>query len=152
MAWSGSGLFVATLIDVLDATQLAVDLSSTSNKWALFDNAVTPDFDASAANAAYGAGVWASGEVSGTGYTAGGTAVASPTLTGASGVITYDQADTSWSNSTITGARGVLLYADGLAGNNAICAIDFGQAYSTSAGQFLIQWNAAGVFAVDLVP
>ena len=152
MAWSGSGLFVATLVDVLDATQLAIDLSSTSNKWALFDNTITPDFDASAANAAYGAGAWASGEASGTGYTAGGAAVASPTLTGSGGVMTYDQADTSWSNTTVTGVRGALLYADGLAGNNAICAIDFGQTYSTSAGQFLIQWNASGVWSIDLVP
>lgn len=152
MAWSGSGLFVATWIDILDATQLAIDLTSTSNKWALYDNTITPDFDATAADAAYGAGVWATGEVTGTGYTAGGTAVTSPTLTGASGVMTYDQADTSWPASTITGARGALLYADGLAGNNAICAIDFGSAYSTVNGALTIQWNAAGVFTLTLVP
>lgn len=152
MAWSGSGLFVATWIDILDATQLAIDLTSTANKWALFDNTITPDFNATAANAAYGAGVWATGEVTGTGYTAGGAAVASPTLTGASGVMTYDQADTTWPTSTITGARGALLYADGLAGNNAICAIDFGSTYSTSNGALTIQWNAAGVFQLDLVP
>lgn len=152
MAWGGSGLFVATLIDVLDASQLAVDLSLTTNKWALFDNTITPDFNASAANAAYGAGVWASGEASGTGYTAGGAAVGSPTLTGSGGIMTYDQADTSWASSTITGARGALLYADALAGNNAICAVDFGSAYSTSNGTLLIQWNASGVFTVDLVP
>ena len=152
MAWSGSGLFCATWIDILDATQLAVDLSLTTNKWALFTNSVTPDFDASAANAQYGAGVWASNEVSGTGYTAGGAAVASPTLTSSSGVITYDQADTSWSSSTITNARGTLLYADALAGNNAICAVNFGADYSTSNGTFLITWNASGVFTIDVVP
>lgn len=152
MAWGGSGLFVATWIDILDATQLAVDLSLTTNKWALFDNTITPDFNASAANSAYGAGVWASGEVSGTGYTAGGAAVASPTLTGSGGVMTFDQADTSWTSSTITNARGALLYADALAGNNAICAVDFGSSYSTSNGTLQITWNASGVFTIDFVP
>lgn len=152
MAWSGSGLFVATIIDILDATQLAVDLSSTANKWALYGTGVTPDYDASAANAAYGAGAWTSGETSGTGYTSGGIAVASPTLTGSSGVVTYDQADLSWSSSTLTGVGGALLYADGLTGNNAICAIDFGGSYSTSSGTLSVVWNAAGVFTLDLVP
>lgn len=152
MAWTGSGLFCATWIDILDATQLAVDLSLTTNKWAMFTNSVTPDFDASAANAQYAAGVWNANEVSGTGYTAGGTVTASPTLTSASGIMTYDQADTSWSSSTITSARGALLYADALAGNNAICAVNFGADYSTSNGTFLITWNASGVFTVDLVP
>jgi hypothetical protein len=152
MAWSGSGLFTATLIDVLDASQLAIDLSLTTNKWALFTNSVTPDFDAAVASAAYGAGVWATNEVSGTGYTVGGAAVASPTLTATGGVITFDQADTSWASSTITNARGGLLYADALAGNNAICAINFGADYSTSNGTFLIQWSASGVWTLDLVP
>ena len=149
MAVSGSGLYVVTLIDVLDATQLAVDLSSTGNKWALFTNSITPNFTT---DTAYGAAPYDANEVSGTGYTAGGAAVASPTLTGSSGVITYDQADTSWASSTITGARCALLYADGLAGNNAICLVDFGADYSTSNGAMSIQWNAAGVFSLDVVP
>lgn len=152
MAWSGSGLFCTPFIDVLDATQLAIDLSLTTNKWALFTASVTPDYDAAIANAAYAAGVWASNEVSGTGYTAGGTAVASPTLTSASGIVTFDQADTSWASSTITSARGGLLYANALTPKAAICAVDFGSAYSTSNGTFLITWSASGVFTLDLVP
>lgn len=152
MAWGGSGLFVAQWIDILDATQLAIDLSLTSHKWALFDNTITPNYDATEANARYGTGVWATGEISGTGYTAGGTVVASPTLTGATGVITYDHADTSWASSTITSARGALLYADALVNNNAIMAVDFGSAYSTSNGTFAIVWHANGIFTIDLVP
>lgn len=149
MAVSGSGLFVATVIDVLDATQLAVDLSLTTNKWAMFTNSITPNFTT---DTAYGSAPYNANEVSGTGYTAGGAAVASPTLTGSSGVMTYDQADTSWSSSTITNARCALLYADALAGNNVVCLVDFGQDYSTSNGLFQITWNASGVFTVDLVP
>ncbi len=152
MAWSGSGLFCAPFIDVFDATQLAIDLSLTTNKWALFTASATPDYNASAANAQYGVDVWSTNECSGTGYTAGGTVTASPTLTSSAGIVTYDQADTSWASSTITSARGGLLYADALAGNNAICAVDFGSSYSTSNGTFLVTWSASGVFTVDLVP
>lgn len=152
MAWGGSGLFVSNIIDVLDASQLPIDLSLTTNKIALFDNTITPNYDAAAASAAYAAGVWASGESSGTGYSAGGTAVASPTLTGASGIMTYDLADTSWTSSTITAARGCLLYANALTPKAGICAVDFGSAYSTVNGTFLITWNALGLFTIDLVP
>lgn len=149
MAVNGSGLFVATFVDILDNTQLAVDLTSTANKVALFTNSITPNFTT---DTAYGTGTYAANEVSGTGYTAGGVAVANPTLVGASGVITYDQDPTVWSNSTITNARCALIYADGLTGNNAIALVDFGNAFSTSNGTFQITWNAAGVFTLDLVP
>ena len=149
MAVSGSGLFVATFIDVLDDTQLAVDLSLSTNKWAMFTNSITPNYTT---DTAYGVAPYNANEVSGTGYTAGGAVTASPTLTGASGIMTYDQADTSWTTSTITNARCALLYSDALAGNNAICLVDFAADYSTVAGTFTIQWNASGVFTIDLVP
>lgn len=151
MSWSGSGLFVANFIDILDATQLAIDLSLTTNKIALFTNSVTPDYNASAANAAYGAGAWNANEASGTGYTAGGVNVASPTLTGSSGIMTFDLADPSWASSSIT-ARGLLLYANALTPKSAICAVDFGADYTTTNGTFLVQVNALGLFTIDLVP
>ena len=149
MAVAGSGLFVVNFIDVLDATQLAIDLSLSTNKWALFTNTITPNYTT---DTAYGVAPYNANEISGTGYTAGGAVTASPTLTGSAGIVTYDQADTSWTTSTITNARCALLYADALVGNNAICLVDFAADYSTSAGTFTIQWNASGVFTVDLVP
>lgn len=147
-----SGLFVATFVDALDTTQLAIDLDLDTHKVALFNNSVTPDFDAVAASAAYGAGVWATNEVSGTGYTAGGALLTGTTFTGAAGIATFDATDASWTTSTITNARGALVYADVLAGNNAIVCINLGADYSTSAGTLLVTWAAAGLFALDLVP
>lgn len=149
MAVAGSGLYCVTLIDVLDATQLAIDLSLTTNKMALFTNSITPNYTT---DTAYGVAPYNANEVSGTGYTAGGAAVASPTLTAASGIMTFDLADVQWTSSTITNARAMQLYADALAGNNAICLTDFGADYSTSNGTFLVTINAAGLFTVDLVP
>lgn len=150
MPVTASGLFVSTVIGALGAPQTAIDLSLVTNRIAMFTNAITPDFDA--AGAGYGLGVFAANEVTGAGYTAGGTTVTGPTLTGASGTMTFDLDDTTWAASTITGARCALLYADALAGNNAICLINFGADYSTVAGAFTIQWPLSGVFAVDWTP
>jgi hypothetical protein len=156
-----SGLFTNTWKDLLGSTQLAIDLSLTTHKLALFSNSITPDFDASSANAAYGAGQYASNEVSGTGWAAGGVALsalaaggtsASPTLTVSSGSLIYDMNDAAVSGTTLTNARCGLLYADALAGNNAILLVNFGADYSTVNGVFGIQWAAGGVFTLDLTP
>lgn len=152
MPVTASGLFVQTFVSVLGATQLAVDLSLTSNKVALFTNSITPDFDASTALAAYGSGAFSANEVSGAGYSAGGTAVSTPALTGSSGTMAFDLDDTTWAGATITNARCALLYAAALAGKNAICLVNFGADYSTVAGAFTIQWPLAGMFTVDWTP
>jgi hypothetical protein len=151
MAVSGSGLFCATILDVFDATGTVINLitPSTAHKWAMFTNTITPNFTT---DTAYAVAPYNANEVSGAGYTAGGTVVASPTFTASAGIVTYDQADTSWAASTITNARAGLLYADALAGNFAICLVDFAADYSTVNGTFLITWNALGVFTIDLVP
>lgn len=150
MAATLSGLYLLNWIDILDATQLAVDLSLTTNKIALFTNSITPSFSA---DTAYGVSPYNANEVSGTGYSAGGAVVASPTLTESpTGTMMYDLADQSWATSTITNARFALLYADALAGNNAICGITLGADYSTVAGTFLITWAATGMFTIDLTP
>ena len=150
MAITASGLFLATFIDVLDTTQLALDLDLESHKVAMFTNSITPNFST---DTAYAVSPYNANEVSGTGYTAGGTALTSTTVTESpTGSIMWDAADTSWASSTISSARGALIYADALAGNNAICLINFGADYSTTSGQFLITWASTGIFAADLTP
>lgn len=150
MAVTVSGLYVANVIDILDATQLAVDLSLTTNKISLFTNSITPNFST---DTGYAAAPYNANEVSGTGYTAGGAVVASPTITESpTGALMFDLADQSWATSTITAARFALFYADALAGNNAICGINLGADYSTVAGTFLITWASTGMFVLDLTP
>jgi hypothetical protein len=152
MAVTASGLFVATFVDMFDTTQLAVDFDLETHKIALYANSITPDFDASAANAAFGAGAFASGEVFGTGWATGGIALTGTTLTGASGTLTFDATDISATSTTLTNARCSMVYADALAGNNALVLTNFGGDYSTIAGTFAITWNAAGIFYIDLTP
>lgn len=149
MAISGSGLYVATLQDVLDTTQLAVDLDLETHKGALFSNSITPNYTT---DTAYGVTPYDANEVTGTNWAAGGVALAGTALSAASGVLTYDATDVSVASTTITNARGYQLYADALAGNNAILLVDFGADYSTVNGIFAIVWNASGIFTIDLVP
>ncbi len=148
MAVTKSGLFVLTWIDIVDTTQLAVDLDLETHKLAMFTNSITPNFST---DTAYGVAPYNANEVSGTGYTAGGTVLTTTTVTESpTESLMWDAADPSWTTSTITNARCGLAYADALAGNNAICLINFGADYSTVAGTFAVVWNSAGILAIDL--
>lgn len=149
MAVTVSGLYVATFVDALDTTQLALDLDLETHKVALFNNTPTPNFDT---DTAYGVAPYNANEVTGTNWPSGGVALTGTTITGSSGSMIFDATDTSVSTVTVTGARCALIYADALAGNNAICLINFGADYAATAGTFLIQYNAGGIFAIDLTP
>ncbi len=156
MAWSASKIFQQTLIDALGNTIAAFDLDADIPKVALFDNTITPSQTVSAANAAYGAGVWASGGVSdASGWPAAGRVLASITWTASSGTLTYDAADTVSANSstTLTNAYGCLVYDDTLTtpvADQGICYNYFGGANSVTAGTFTIVWNSSGIFALTL--
>lgn len=149
MAVTASGLFVATFVDVLDTTQLAIDLDLETHKGALFSNSITPNFTT---DTAYGVTPYDANEVTGTNWASGGVALTGTTFTGSGGTATFDATDVSVASTTISNARCYLLYADALAGNNAIVLVNFGADYSTSNGTFAITWNASGVFTVDLTP
>jgi hypothetical protein len=152
MAVTASGLFVATLVDVLDTTQLALDLDLETHKLALYPNTITPDFDAAAASAAYGAGVFSGTEVTGTGWSAGGVALTGTTFTGSGGTATWDATDVSQAGTTLTGVRCGMAYADALAGNNAIVLSNFAADFATIAGTLQVAWHALGIFYIDLTP
>jgi hypothetical protein len=145
-AWTASGLYVLNWIDLLDATQLAIDTSLTTHKIAMYTNTETPNFSTEV-------GYSATNEVSGTGYTAGGQTILSPTTTESpAGTLMYDMADQVWASPTSVTARGAKLYADVLAGNNLIVGINFTADFTSTAGTFTIQWAATGVFTIDLTP
>lgn len=149
MAITASGLYVATFVDVLDTTQLAIDLDLETHKGALFSNSITPNFTT---DTAYAVSPYDANEVTGTNWASGGVALTGTTFTGASGSATFDATDVSVASTTLTNARGYLLYADALAGNNAIVLVNFGADYSTVAGTFAVTWHATGIFIVDLTP
>lgn len=151
MAFPASGLFVATMVDVFDTTQLAIDLDLDTHRMALWTNTGTYDLTA---DTAYGVAPWNANEVTGTGYTAGGNLVTGTTWThSATGVIEWDASAVQWTSATIaTIIRGCLIYADALAGNNAICAINFGSDYGVTAGTLTVTPASAGIFNWDVIP
>ncbi len=150
MAWSNSKVFRQMIADALGNTA-ALDLDSDSIKAALFNNSITPDQNVSAANSAYNAGQWANtNEITGTGWAAGGIALASKVLDVAtSAVVMFDAADTASSaGATVLGAYGCLVYDDTLASpvsKQGICFNYFGGTQSVTAGLFTIVWNASGI-------
>jgi hypothetical protein len=153
-----SGLYGITFLNSLNNT-LALDLDNDTLKIMLVTSAYTPDFGvddfkADVNGEVVGTGYTAGGEtleVVGTGYTAGGETLTSVTLTQSAGTITFDAADVTWTSSTIT-ARGAVIYDNSLVSDPLICYIDFGSDQSSSSGDFLISFNAAGVFTLDLTP
>lgn len=151
MAWTTSGGYVANIIDVMDATQLTFDYSISTHKQALYTNSLTPDFSA---NTAYSS----TNEVTGTGYTAGGSTIAtlggSPTVAESpTGTIRYDMTDSTWSTVTIsTGPRGLNQYADAVSGDPLMFGINFGADYPVSGGNLVIQWASGGVMTRDVIP
>ena len=104
------------------------DFDTDTFKIALYTNSATLNADTSAYTA--------TGEVSGSGYTAGGnTLTVSKGITGGTAYITF--ADTSWS-AALT-ARGALIYKDGGA---AVCVLDFGSD-KTATSTFTVTFPAA---------
>jgi hypothetical protein len=91
----------------------------------------------STAHAAYGD--VSGSEITGTGYTAGGAALTSQSVS--NGVFTA--ANVSWTSSTIT-ASYTAIY-DTTASNALVALIDFGGSQSDTAGTFQIQWNSSGI-------
>lgn len=93
-------------------------------------------------------------EVSGTGYTAGGAALASKTVTytGATNKHVLDAADVTWPTSTIT-ARNAVVY-DASPATDAtrplICYQASDADIVSSGGDFTIQWNASGIVEITV--
>lgn len=86
----------------------------------------------------------ATNEVSGTGYTAGGTTLGSRATATGSGQAWLDFADAQWTSSTIT-ARGALVYNDTEVGNAAIAVfLNPGDVDASSTnGTYTLVWPAA---------
>lgn len=118
-------------VDLMKADQ---DFDTDTFKIALYTSSANLD----AATTVY----TTSGEVVGTGYTAGGntlTVSVTPTSTGTTAFISF--ANTSWTTATIT-ARGALIYNSSKS-NKAVCVLDFGSDKTSTAGTFQINFPTA---------
>lgn len=146
-AVTASGKFINTWKKPHDGSDLVLDYINDVVKCALFNNSITPNFST---DASYGVGTYASNEITGTGYAAGGvtlggkTVTESPTLS-----IMYDANDLTWTTATWTGAR-CGLYWDDTATSPVDCVValqTFGADYAVTAGTFTVQQPSTGIWA-----
>jgi hypothetical protein len=91
-------------------------------------------------------------EVSGTGYTAGGNALANTSVTvdNTNDLAKLDADNEVWSDSTIT-ARGAVVYKDSGASSTSplICYLDFTEDKASTGGSFTVNFNADGVLTLS---
>jgi len=87
-------------------------------------------------------------EITGTGYSAGGATVSSPTFTAGGSnntVATWTSASNpQWTSSTFT-ANQAIFYESSASTYQLICFWDFGGSVSVSAGTFTLSINASGL-------
>ncbi len=125
----------------------AIDLDTDTIKVMLVTSTYTPDQDAHDFRDDI------TNEVSGTGYSAGGSALANKAVTADNtdneGV--FDADDLAWATSTIT-ARGAVLYkarGGASSADELIAYIDFGADKISDAGTFTIAWDAEGILNLN---
>lgn len=82
----------------------------------------------------------------GNGYTTGGQALASKSVTQGSTTV-FDANDSVWTSSSFTAYHGVL-YDDTHATDDLLCSIDFGGAVTVSNGTLTVQYHASGILAI----
>ena len=120
-----------------------IDLVNDSIKVMLCTSSYIPDQDTHEHK------VDVTNEITGTGYTAGGVALATKTVTytGATNVLKFDADDVSWTESTLTFRTAVIYDATN---NDLIGYVDYGADKSSEAGTVTIPWDAAGIFTITV--
>lgn len=90
-------------------------------------------------------------EVSGTGYTAGGITLTSPTIIydTSTNEVRFDAADIAWTSSSFTGRYAIIYKSTGTASTSPLLAyVNFGADQTVSSGTFTISWDATGILQV----
>ena len=130
MAFTGNAFCTSAKTGFLTGTYAPL---TDTMKIALYTNSATLD----ATTTIY----TTSGEVVGTGYTAGGNTLTGNAISsdGTTAWLTFS--DSAWTTATIT-ARGALIY-DSSKSNAAIAVLDFGADKTSTAGTFTVQMPVA---------
>ena len=129
-----------------DVINGSIDLDTDTIKLMLVTSAYTPNIDTHTKRSDV------TNEVTGTGYTAGGVALANKTVTvnNTTDKGVFDADDVTISTATIT-ARGAVLYKSRGGASSAdelICYLDFGSDITSTAGNFNITFDATGILTL----
>jgi hypothetical protein len=131
MAFTGNAFCTSAKVGFLTGTYTPL---ADTMKIALYTNSATLD----ATTTIY----TTSGEVVGTGYTAGGNTLTGNAISSGGTTAWLTFSDSSWTTATITNARGALIY-DSSQSNAAIAVLDFGADKTSTAGTFTVQMPVA---------
>lgn len=150
MAITASGLYGLTLEKMFIDTS-GQSLEAETHKALLVEDGYTHNYDTHDFRNDL------TNEVSGTGYSTGGTTITTTEVTvgsPAAGTLKYDHDDVSWSNSTIPNAMALVGYFNVGANttDQLIYLLDFVTAVSTTSGLLTVQIAANGVFNLDYTP
>ena len=85
-------------------------------------------------------------EISGTGYTAGGEALANKSVTQAA-TTKFDADDVTWSSASFTAYHAVL-WDDTIATDDLLISLDFGGAQTVTGADFTIKWHTDGIITI----
>lgn len=143
------GKFLANSLGGESALEsIAIDLLSDTIKVALLDSGHSPNQDSHEFFDDVDAD-----EISGTGYTAGGTALASKALTYTAGtnVVKFDADDLQWTTATFAAAYAVIYKDTGNPVTSPLIGyVNFGGEVSVTAGTFTLSWHANGIFTITV--
>ena len=135
MAFTGNFMCTSFKQELMQGVHNFTASTGNTFKLALYDNSAS----FTAATTAY----TSSNEVPNSGsYSAGGGTLTNITPTTSGTTAFTDFADLSFTSATIT-AYGALIYNSSVAGNPAVCVLDFGGAKTSTSGTFTIIFPAA---------
>ena len=137
-----SGIYTIHKADLMNGN---VDLVND-----VFNVALLTDSHPDAAGDLLSDDTWAdvsANEISGTNYTAGGTAMSgTKSVTEAATTYWDTDADQEWLNATFT-MYNIVIYDVTVGPNNLVCTIDTGE-QTVTTGTFTIQWHANGITSI----
>jgi hypothetical protein len=145
---AGNFTFVAEAkLKILNQT---IKLNSDTFKLALTNSsvAISPTFTGTSTNAQYSDII--AGEVQGSGYTAGGQVIGSPTLTLANSTVTFNGNAVSWTSATIA-ATNAVVYSNTATNKDILGYMSLdsnANTISSTNGTFTVSFNAAGLFTL----
>ncbi|GAA3441069.1 hypothetical protein [Planomonospora venezuelensis] len=141
-----SGLYISTLADIFDATQLALDWDAEDHQAALYTSSKSPNYNDDTVYSS-------TNEISGTGYTAGGLAITgTATSKPGAGVLKWTSNAFQWTGSTLSDVKHIDIYAAAVSGDPLMIGIMLASAVNTSDGTLLITPHANGLLTIDGTP
>ena len=148
-----TGLFTAPWQQTIAGGSPRLNLTSTTLKLAIYPSTITPNFEDSLGNCAYGAGVFSGTEVSGSGYSAGGIGPETGTCVNSPAGTLAFQLPNPLTLSSVAFANGRfgLIYDTSLS-DTGLILLDFGVTVAPTGGMLTITFASAGVFTLTVHP